>query len=121
MDTQKYKQQLEDEKAQLTEQLGEVATLSGGEWIPKASQLVVDQADQNEVADAMEEGEEHIALTHELRARFANVERALAKIEAGTFGVDEFDGEPIEEDRLNANPAARTRKANMERENELEN
>ena len=43
----------------------------------------------------------------------------LKKIEAGTFGVCEISGEPIEEDRLDANPAARTNKANINNEADL--
>jgi DnaK suppressor protein len=48
-----------------------------------------------------------------LQARLSDVNRALDKIEAGTFGSCEVSNEPIEADRLEANPAARTNKANM--------
>src|SRR5262245_23362604 len=37
----------------------------------------------------------------------ADVERALRKLEAGTYGVSEDSGEPIELDRLEAIPWAR--------------
>lgn len=48
-----------------------------------------------------------------LQTRLTDVNAALGKIEAGTFGICEVSGEPIEADRLEANPAARTNKANM--------
>ncbi|NBD74230.1 hypothetical protein GVX82_04305 [Patescibacteria group bacterium] len=123
MDTTPYQEALEAERVALEAQLREVGVQTepgSGVWIPSASDLAVDQADPNEVADAAEESSEHVALVTELSARYRNVLRALKKIEEGTYGVDELDGEPIEEDRLHANPAARTRKANLEREDELE-
>ncbi len=121
MDTTQYREALEAEKLALEGQLNKVgAETEAGVWVPTASELAVDQADQNEVADATEDSNEHVALVSDLSARYRNVMRALRKIEEGTFGLDELDGQPIEEDRLAANPAARTRKANMEREGELE-
>ena len=39
--------------------------------------------------------------------------RELKKIEEGSFGVCEINGDKIEEDRLLANPAARTCKKHL--------
>jgi DnaK suppressor protein len=46
--------------------------------------------------------------TLELRdtQRLANVERALRKIEEGTYGLSDLTGEPIPLERLNATPDA---------------
>ena len=44
----------------------------------------------------------------ELEARYRLVLHALKKFDAGTYGVCEESGEQIEEERLDANPAART-------------
>jgi DnaK suppressor protein len=46
--------------------------------------------------------------TLELRdtQRLANIERALRKIEEGTYGLSDLTGEPIALDRLNATPDA---------------
>lgn len=38
--------------------------------------------------------------------RLAFIDRALAKIEAGTYGFSDISGEPIGEERLNAAPEA---------------
>jgi DnaK suppressor protein len=38
--------------------------------------------------------------------RIARVERALAKIDAGTYGFSDVSGEPIPKERLNAIPDA---------------
>jgi DnaK suppressor protein len=63
--------------------------------------------------DAMDEAEESIE-QHEAigrsahdRSHLADVERALQKMDAGTYGVSEFSGEPIGYARLEAVPWAR--------------
>ncbi|MBP9710932.1 MAG: TraR/DksA C4-type zinc finger protein [Candidatus Pacebacteria bacterium] len=76
-------------------------------------------ADPNEAADKQEEYIENRAITDQLEIRYNNIKRALSKIEEGTYGTCEVSGEPIEEDRLEVNPAARTCKEHMEKETEL--
>ncbi|MGD0491988.1 MAG: TraR/DksA family transcriptional regulator [Steroidobacteraceae bacterium] len=44
-------------------------------------------------------------VAHELR-RLAQVERALAKIEEGTYGLSDVSGRPISKERLDAMPEA---------------
>lgn len=73
----------------------------------------------DEVADKIEEREEERAENTALTARRSNIARALEKIKSGTYGVCEISGETIEEDRLEANPAARTCKAHMGEEDAL--
>lgn len=70
-------------------------------------------ADPNEAADKIEEYNEHRAITGELEIRYNDIRAALQKIEGGKFGICEVSGEQIEEDRLEANPAARTCKSHM--------
>ena len=70
-------------------------------------------ADANEAADKQEEFDERQAVTENLEVRLRDINDALGKIASGTYGVCEVSGEPIEEDRLAANPAARTCKAHM--------
>lgn len=45
---------------------------------------------------------------HSAQAELSQVERALAKIVDGTYGVSEVSGKPIPRDRLEAQPAATT-------------
>jgi DnaK suppressor protein len=68
---------------------------------------------QERSADEMDEAEasivQHEALgraAHD-RSHLAEVERALQKIKAGTYGISELSGEPIGYARLNAVPWAR--------------
>ena len=73
----------------------------------------IQQADPNERADAIEEYETNVGVLKEIEVRYNDVKDALAKIEKGAFGTCEISGEIIEEDRLIANPAARTCKKHM--------
>lgn len=66
------------------------------------------------MADRTEEYDTRRAELAELEGRWNDIRDALKKIDAGTYGVCEVSGEPIEEDRLIANPAARTCKEHME-------
>ena len=48
------------------------------------------------------------AILATLETEYNTIVLALSKIEKGTYGVCEISGEPIEEERLNADPGART-------------
>lgn len=84
------------------------------DWEAEPADMGEDSADENETADKIEEYEENTAVLKELEIRYNDIKDALAKIEKGAYGVCEIGGEPIEEDRLIANQAARTCKKHME-------
>jgi RNA polymerase-binding transcription factor DksA len=115
IDTSFFKTKLDEEKKRLERELGTVAEHDqSGSW--EAVNTVVDEstdADSNEVADKIEEYENNHAIADSLKRELNDVNDALAKIEAGTYGICEVSGEPIEEDRLMANPSARTNKEHM--------
>jgi len=67
----------------------------------------------DELADRMEESEEHSSETATLLARKKEIIAAAARMAAGTYGFCEECGEKVEEDRLEANPAAATCKMHM--------
>ena len=52
--------------------------------------------------------ETNLELQRELEAQLAEVDAALARLDDGTYGIDENTGEPINPARLEALPAART-------------
>lgn len=62
--------------------------------------------DQADVGAKTYEREHELALTHNARELLAQNERALARIESGTYGVCESCGEPIGKARLQAFPRA---------------
>ena len=70
-------------------------------------------ADKNEAADRNEELRISSILLNELTIRHNSVMRALKRMGEEKYGLCEIDNNPIEEDRLKANPAARTCKEHM--------
>lgn len=110
-DTQYFKEKLLREKTLLEEELvsiGKVNPDNPNDWDATSEKIEVDSADENEVADKMEELEENKAILHQLEPQLNEVKSALERIEKGTFGICEISGEPIERERLEANPSART-------------
>ncbi len=91
------------------------------DWEAKETEMDVmnSPADENESADKMEEYGTNRAINDTLEIRFNNVRRALEKIDDGTYGTCEIGGEPIEEERLEANPAARTCEKHMDKDSSL--
>ena len=63
--------------------------------------------EDGDVAERMIEQEGALRQVAFDRALLADVDRALAKLEAGTYGVSEDSGEPIPLERLEAVPWAR--------------
>jgi RNA polymerase-binding transcription factor DksA len=92
--------QLEAERASLRRQLAEL--LGSGE----GDEPAFDEgfADSSQVA--AEQGEVR-ALAANLQSLLADVERALAKLDDGTYGSCEVCGQPIAPARLEAMPATR--------------
>lgn len=110
-----YKARLEEEKATLERELATVGRrnpANPNDWEAQPKD-VGQEADPNDRADLMEHYQENAAILTDLEARYTDVTDALTRIENGTYGVCEVSGEPIEEDRLDADPAARTSKAHM--------
>lgn len=54
------------------------------------------------------EREKDLSILEGLELELAEVEAALRRLDDGTYGVDEVTGEPIDPERLEAIPAART-------------
>ena len=124
LDTQTYRERLEVLLKELTEELTSVGIhnpKNPQDWIAVPEAFDTSEPDQNLAADTVEEWDERRALVATLETRYNNITRALSKIDTGTFGFCEVCGAPIEADRLNANPAARTDKAHRDDEGTLPN
>lgn len=118
----KYEDILLAEKVKLEEDLATVGRKNPdnpGDWEATEIETEAIKSDENDTADSIDEYENHSAILKQLEARLAEVLLALRKIEDGTFGVCEVSGEPIEEDRLEANPAARTSKLHLGEEGQI--
>lgn len=121
-DINRAREVLQSEKAELEKSLSEIAEpnpQNPTDWVAKDTPMDIMEADVNEFADRIEERLENQSEQDVLERRYRDVTRALEKIDAGTYGKCEISGEQIEEDRLIANPAARTCKAHMEEEGTL--
>ena len=106
-----FKDRLEKERDILQKELSSLGTQNPSnpdDWEPKKPVGEDFGADRNENADIIEAVQENNAALNELEARLKNVMHALSKFESGTYGVCETSDEPIEIERLKANPAART-------------
>ena len=109
-DTEKFKNKLIAEFNQLEEDLngiGHKDPSTPGGWEVTNSDLKIDTADENEVADKFEELEENTGIATKLESQLNEVKAALDRIEKGTYGACEKCGKPIEIERLEANPSAR--------------
>jgi RNA polymerase-binding transcription factor DksA len=113
--THHFKEKLEAEKKSLEEELGQIAIFNTETniWDATPDQDMMGEIDDNDAADRFENFEERTAMANTLQARLSDINHALTKIGTETYGKCEVSGEPIEEDRLEANPAARTNKAHM--------
>jgi DnaK suppressor protein len=61
-----------------------------------------------EAAEQTREQDDALTFSQHDRALLGEVERALRKLDAGTYGISEASGEPIAFERLRAIPWART-------------
>ncbi|MDE2037611.1 MAG: TraR/DksA C4-type zinc finger protein [Patescibacteria group bacterium] len=105
-----FKEKLSAEKVELETQLAGISERNPSnpnEWDATSGGMDIDAADENEVADKMEELEENSGIAQKLEAQLNEVKAALERIEKGTYGVCEICGKEIAIQRLEANPSAR--------------
>ncbi len=111
-DTTQFKKALEEELAIVE---GELTTLgvhnpenpSDWEATPPPNDEIL-AADDSEVADRMEVYEEKTGVLKQLEIRYNEIRAALDRINQSSYGTCSVCNEPIEEERLKANPAATT-------------
>jgi RNA polymerase-binding transcription factor DksA len=114
-DTNIFKQRLETEKKTLEEQLatiGRPISAESTEW-EAVQNDTTQESDTHDQADHLDEYQENRAVVDVLNTQHREVLAALERIENGTYGVCEVCGEEIEEDRLEADPSAKTCKTHM--------
>jgi len=109
MDTEPFRNALEAEKQRveslvhdLRHELGDASETDGAGELAAYDQHPADNA-----SDTFER-EKDLSILEGLEHELAEIEAALERIENGTYGIDESTGEPIEPERLEAMPTART-------------
>lgn len=109
-DIQHFKEKLTAEKAQLESDLARVAKKNPdnpNDWEATTTDIEVDSADENEVADKLEEYEGNNGILKQLESQLREIDAALDRINKGTYGICETCGKPMEKERLEANASAR--------------
>ena len=96
-------ERLKKEKSELLEKLEELRTLGQPSAERKEGSPF---GKREEGADEASELEKRLALEERLRESLNEVEHALQKYEAGTYGLCDSCGQPIEKGRLEAIPQA---------------
>jgi RNA polymerase-binding transcription factor DksA len=114
-DTANFRSVLTEEKNRLETELSSIGRKNPSnpnDW----EALPEETGQQPDVLDAgslIEAYEGNTAILKELETRYNEVLAALERIEKGTYGICEVSGEEIEEERLAADPAAKTCKAHL--------
>jgi DnaK suppressor protein len=85
------------------------AQLADAEQELAAPDMISDaESDRGDDSNMLTAHEQLLDLIAREQAELAQVERALARIAAGTYGISEVSGRPIPIERLNARPSATT-------------
>lgn len=117
IDTNHFKGKLEEELLLVEKELKDVGQRNPDnkeDWVATPQKdFDTDNADENETADKIEEFEGNAAVLTELEIKYNEIKSALSRIEKDEYGYCEVCKNPIEEDRLVANPSAKTCKAHM--------
>lgn len=111
IDTEYFKKKLEKELKTLDTELKSVGHKNPSnpkDWEPGTTDVDVEASDLADTADNIENYELNTAILKPLEKQYNDVKLALDKIRKGAYGVCEIGKEPIEQERLEANPAART-------------
>ncbi len=80
----------------------------------EARSIPDDEIETGDMAERVVEQDSALRATRFDKALLADVERALAKLEAGTYGTSEDSGKPIPLERLRAIPWARRTREEQE-------
>jgi RNA polymerase-binding protein DksA len=98
-----FRQRLEQERADLQAQIANLKAEVDG-----VAEDTDEPSDEGEMAHDLISRQEDAAQINLLQTTVAQIERALARIDEGTYGFSEVSGKPIPIERLEALPSATT-------------
>lgn len=109
IDTAEYRKRLQEEKARLLHAVGFLEREHPGSMSDEMGELAEGGTDNHlgDMATAMHDRELDDGLEESARDTLAEIDAALQRIEAGTYGICEGCGKPIGAERLSAIPWAR--------------
>lgn len=111
LDLDYYQKLLEEEKQKLESELEGIAHRNPdapADWVANYPEPSVNSPAPDEKSDQDEEFQNIVGQESALEFRLLDINDALERIKHGAFGICAVGKEEIEEDRLRANPAART-------------
>lgn len=116
IDTEHFKNMLVKEVSMLESELATLGRKNPknlSDWEAVETDGEEDHAEEGDVADDIEQYETNSAELDQLEIQLNQVKSALEKIKNGSYGLCEVCKKPIELDRLEANPSAKTCKEHM--------
>jgi DnaK suppressor protein len=105
MDPKEARERLEVEKERVARLIQEERTELEEENASEEAETAFDPGDTG--TDTFER-EKNLGILDDLETELAEIEAAIQRIENGTYGTDEVTGQPIDPERLEAVPYART-------------
>ena len=115
VDRAEIRRRLESERRRLAELTGTLSVPNGESEAEATSEPGDYDQHPADMASETFERAKDLSILIGMEAKIADVERALERLEAGTYGVCEACGQPIAEARLEAWPAARFCRADQAR------
>lgn len=106
MDLDLARQRLADERERLTQVKDELKSASENERESTSELSSMDQH-QADIATELFDRERDLGILEAVEGELTEVERALWRIDDGSYGICEACGQPIGDDRLEAQPYAR--------------
>lgn len=100
MDDARARELLRSERARIEDELRELAPSEGSDELSSLDQHIADEASD------LYEQEVRVGRLDDLRRQLRAVERAEARLAAGTYGRSVESGVPIPDERLEAQPTA---------------
>jgi RNA polymerase-binding transcription factor DksA len=116
MNTDNIKERLLKEKSRVLSMLANVAKKNpniSGDFDPVEPELNIDQADESDVAEAIEGFQENVLTTDSLEGELLEINQSLKDLEDGKYGICRVCGQKIEDDRLSVIVYAQTCKKHM--------
>jgi RNA polymerase-binding transcription factor DksA len=108
VDTEDARERLLAERARVEGLVGGLRGELGVSENDDTSELADYDQHPADTASETFEREEDLSILEQLEAELDELQAALARIDDGTYGIDEVTGQPIDPARLEAFPTART-------------
>ena len=115
METSDARARLGEEQARLENVKSQLADDAGETEQESVSELSSVDQHQADMGTETFEREKDLSILENVEAELADVEHALRRLDDGTYGTCEACGQPIDDARLEAMPAARLCREDQER------